>query len=343
MGDTFDIDYVAHEMGHQYGGNHTFSTNVEGSGVNVEPGSGSTIMGYAGITAQDVQPNSDDYFVYANIKQIQDNMINKTCPTRIALTNITPVVNAGLDYTIPKSTPFILTGVATDGNGDSLTYCWEQNDTATTQTGAASAASATKTGGPNWRSYSPVATPVRYCPPLTRVVANQSTTQGTEITVEALSSVARTLNFVFTARDNFAGAGQTNSDGMTVTVNGTAGPFLVASPNTAVSWTVGTNQNVTWNVAGTTTNGVNAQYVDIYLSTDGGFTYPILLASKVPNDGSETITVTGAAHSAQASAASSTVKHAVSPSILIVVPIYNDRSVLVDIIVVSPGVQDLKT
>lgn len=291
MGDTFDIDYVAHEMGHQYGGNHTFSTNVEGSGVNVEPGSGSTIMGYAGITAQDVQPNSDDYFVYANIKQIQDNMINKTCPTRIALTNVTPVVNAGLDYTIPKSTPFILTGVATDGNGDALTYCWEQNDSATNQTGAASAASATKTGGPNWRSYSPVATPVRYCPPLARVVANQSTTQGTEITVEALSSVARTLNFVFTARDNFAGAGQTNSDGMTVTVNGTAGPFLVASPNTAVSWTVGTNQNVTWNVAGTTTNGVNAQYVDIYLSTDGGFTYPILLASKVPNDGSETITV----------------------------------------------------
>ncbi|WP_333876639.1 zinc-dependent metalloprotease [Flavobacterium sp.] len=291
MGDTFDIDYVAHELGHQFGGNHTFSNNVEGSGVNVEPGSGSTIMGYAGITAQDVQPNSDDYFVYASIKQIQDNMVNKTCPTRVTLTNVAPVVDAGLDYTIPRSTPFVLTGIASDANGDELTYCWEQNDSATTQTGTASAASATKTGGPNWRSYDPVSSASRYFPPLARVVANQSTTQGTDIIVEALSSVARTLNFVLTVRDNFAGAGQTNSDAMRVTVNGTAGPFLVSVPNTAVSWTVGTNQTVTWAVAGTTANGVNAQYVDIFLSTDGGFTYPIQLASKVPNDGSETITV----------------------------------------------------
>jgi subtilisin-like proprotein convertase family protein len=291
MGDTFDIDYVAHELGHQFGGNHTFSHNVEGSGVNVEPGSGSTIMGYAGITARDVQSNSDDYFVYATIKQIEDNMIGKTCPTRVTLTNITPVVNAGLDYTIPKSTPFVLTGVASDGNGDLLTYCWEQNDTATTQTGAASAASATKTGGPNWRSYNPVSSPQRYFPPIDRVIANQSTTQGLEIAVEALSSVARTLDFVLTVRDNFAGAGQTKSDDMIVTVDAISGPFLVLTPNTSLSWTVGSNQTVTWDVAGTTANGVNAQYIDIFLSTDGGFTYPIQLASKVPNDGSEVITV----------------------------------------------------
>ncbi len=290
-GDTFDIDYVAHELGHQFGGNHTFSMNVEGSGVNVEPGSGSTIMGYAGITSQDVQPNSDDYFVYASIKQVQDNMEGKTCPTRTVLTNGAPVVNAGLDYTIPKSTPFVLTGSAIDPNGNPLTYCWEQNDTATTQTGAASAASATKAGGPNWRSYDPVTTSTRYFPLLARVIANQSTTQGTEIAVEALSSVARTLNFVLTARDNVAGFGQTGSDATIITVNASAGPFLVTVPNTAVSWAVGSNQSVTWNVAGTTTNGVNATYVDVYLSTDGGLTYSILLASKVPNDGTETITV----------------------------------------------------
>ena len=290
-GDTFDIDYVAHELGHQFGGNHSFSQNVEGSGVNVEPGSGSTIMGYAGITSQDVQPNSDDYFVYGNVKQIQDNMVGKTCPVRTTLTNVAPVVDAGADYTIPKSTPFILDGTATDTDGDVLTYCWEQNDTATSQTGANSAASATKTGGPNWRSYSPVATSKRYCPPLARVIANANTTQGAEIVVEALSSVARTLNFVLTARDNYAGAGQTKSDAMLVTVSAAAGPFLVSVPNTAVDWPVGTSQDVTWDVAGTTANNVNAATVDIYLSTDGGLTYPVQLASAVANDGSETITV----------------------------------------------------
>lgn len=290
-GDNFDIDYVVHELGHQFGGNHSFSNSVEGTGVNVEPGSGSTIMGYAGITSQDVQPHSDDYFVYGNVKQIQDNMVGKTCPVRTTLTNVAPVVNAGADYTIPKSTPFILDGTATDANGDALTYCWEQNDTATNQTGANSAASATKTGGPNWRSYSPVATSKRYCPPLARVIANSNTTQGAEIVVEALSSVARTLNFVLTARDNYAGAGQTKSDAIVVTVSAAAGPFLVSVPNTAVDWAVGTNQDVTWDVAGSTANNVNAATVDIYLSTDGGYTYPIQLASAVANDGSETITV----------------------------------------------------
>ena len=291
MGDNFDIDYVVHEMGHQFGGNHSFSHNVEGSGVNVEPGSGSTIMGYAGITTRDVQQHSDAYFVYGNVRQIQENMVGKTCPTRTPLNHGAPIVNAGLNYTIPKSTPFVLTGSATDSNGDTLSYCWEQNDTATTQTGANSAASATKTGGPNWRSYSPVATPVRYFPPLSRVVANFSTTQGLEIVTEALSSVARDLNFVLTARDNYPGAGLTGSAPMKVSVNATAGPFLVSSPNTVVSWVVGSNQTITWAVAGTTANNVNAAFVDIFLSTDGGFTYPIQLASQVPNDGSEVITV----------------------------------------------------
>src|SRR5690606_36636139 len=108
MGDNFDIDYVAHELGHQFGANHTFSNGVEGTGVNVEPGSGSTIMGYAGITFQDIANHSDDYFVYASIKQIQDNMVSKTCPVVTNLSNDAPVINAGNDYTIPKGSPFVL-------------------------------------------------------------------------------------------------------------------------------------------------------------------------------------------------------------------------------------------
>lgn len=294
QGDNFDIDYVAHEMGHQFGGNHTFSNNVEGSGVNVEPGSGSTIMGYAGITAQDIADHSDDYFVYATIKQIQDNMVGKTCPVRTTLTNTAPVMDAGKDYIIPKSTPFILTGSGTDANGDAIAYCWEQNDTATTQTGANSQANATKTGGPNWRSYDPTSSPSRFCPPLDRVVANQLVTTFSGIRSEAVSSVARDLNFVLTGRDNLLGVGQTNTDGMTVTVSGVAGPFLVSVPNTNVSWEAGSNQTVTWAVAGTTENGVDAAYVDIYLSTNGGLSFPTLLAGNVPNDGAETITIPNA-------------------------------------------------
>ncbi len=291
MGDNFDIDYVAHEMGHQFGGNHTFSFDVEGSGVNVEPGSGSTIMGYAGITAQDIQAHSDDYFVYASIKQVQDNMVGKSCPVRTPIANLAPVMDAGIDYIIPKTTPFILTGSGTDPNGDAITYCWEENDTATTQSGANSQASATKAGGPNWRSYDPTTSPSRFCPPLARVVANQLTSVFGSIKTEAVSSVGRDLNFVLTGRDNVLGIGQANSDAMKVTVTAAAGPFLVTSPNTAVSWEAGSNQTVTWNVAGTDANGVNAAYVDIFLSTDGGVSFPVLLASQVPNDGSEVVTL----------------------------------------------------
>ena len=291
QGDNFDIDYVAHEMGHQFGGNHTFSNNVEGSGVNVEPGSGSTIMGYAGITAQDIADHSDDYFVYASIKQIQDNMVGKTCPVRTTLTNTAPMMDAGKDYIIPKSTPFILTGSGTDANGDAIAYCWEQNDTATTQTGTNSQANATKTGGPNWRSYDPTSSPSRYCPQLERVVANQLVTTFGTIRSEAVSSVARELNFVLTGRDNLLGVGQTNTDAMKVTVSGVAGPFLVNVPNTNVSWEAGSNQTVTWAVAGTTANGVDAAYVDIYLSTNGGLSFPTLLAGNVPNDGIESVSI----------------------------------------------------
>jgi chitodextrinase len=290
-GDIFDIDYVAHEMGHQFGANHTFSMSNEGTGVNMEPGSGSTIMGYAGITSQDVQPNSDVYFHAASIQQVTNNVKAKTCQTNTATGNAVPTAVAGLDYTIPKSTPFMLTGSGTDANGDVLTYCWEQFDNAaSTATGASSAASATRTSGPTFRSYNPTTSPVRYFPNMSRVLAGATTTAGTEITVEALPSVARTMNFRLTVRDNRAGGSANNSDDMIVTVNGTAGPFSVSAPNTAVSYVGGSSQTVTWVVGGTTANGVNCANVDILLSTDGGSTWSTLLAA-TPNDGTQAVTI----------------------------------------------------
>ena len=290
-GDAFDIDYVAHELGHQFGANHTFSMSNEGTGANMEPGSGSTIMGYAGITSQDVQMNSDPYFHAISIQQVTNNIKSKTCPTVTATGNSIPTANAGLDYTIPKSTPFMLTGSGTDANGDALTYIWEQFDNASSsQTGASSAASATKTSGPTFRSYSPTTSPTRYFPNMSRVLAGATTTSGSEIVVEALPSVARTLNFRFTVRDNRAGGSANNSDDMKITVNATAGPFTVTTPNTAVSYAGGSTQTITWNVAGTTANGVNCANVDILISTNGGSTWSTLLVA-TPNDGTQAVTI----------------------------------------------------
>ncbi len=305
QGDNFDIDYVVHEVGHQLGGNHTFSNSNEGAGVSKEVGSGITIMGYAGITGQDLAPHSIDIFHETSIEQIQNNLVTKTCPvtTSISANNATPVIAAIGNYIIPISTPFVLTGVATDANvGDALTYCWEQNDDGGSSTGANSSASITKTVGPNFLSWSPTASPSRYFPKLTSTIANSATTSqvggDAGMLSEALSSVVRTLNFRLTVRDNSPYSstapikvGQTAFTDMVVTTTTASGPFLVSTPNTAVSWVVGTNQTVTWAVAGTTGNGVNCSFVDVFLSTDGGLTYPIQLANKVPNDGSETVTV----------------------------------------------------
>ena len=305
QGDNFDIDYVVHEIGHQLGGTHTFSNSNEGSGTNMEVGSGVTIMGYAGITANDVAAHSIDKYHAVTIAQIQANLATKTCPisTNISSNNAAPTVNAGADYLIPKSTPFILTAVGVDANsGDALTYSWEQYDDGAGSTGAASSASPTKTVGPNFISWNDKVTPSRYFPKIESIVANSPTTSqvlgDSGMLSEALSSVSRDLNFRVTVRDNVpysASApikvGQTNFDDMKLTIESLAGPFVVTSPNTAESWTAGTNQNVTWNVSGTTSYGINASFVDLFLSTDGGFTYPIQLANKVPNDGSETVMI----------------------------------------------------
>ncbi len=297
QGDNFDIDYVVHEMGHQLGGNHTFSMTLEGTGVNKEIGSGITIMGYAGITSQDVAPHSIDTFHEANIAQIQTNLATKTCPVTTVMTaNHPPVVAPVGNYTIPITTPFTLKGSATDLENDPLTYQWEQNDNSTTS-GAASIASPTKATGPNWLTFRPSTSGTRTFPQMSTVLAGLFVTPvlpggdpGTDI--EALSSVSRTLNFRLTVRDNNpyvpgVKTGQTQFTDTVITVSNAGGPFKVTSPNTNVSYTANTFQTITWSVANTTAAPFSVANVKISLSTDGGATFPTVLAASTPNDGTE--------------------------------------------------------
>jgi len=304
QGDNFDIDYVVHEMGHQLGANHTFSMSLEGTGQNKEVGSGITIMGYAGITSQDVAPHSIDIFHATSIEQIQANLANKTCPisTDITGNNVAPVLGAVTNYTIPISTPFVLTGSSTDANGDALTYCWEQNDNATTS-GTSSVASPTKATGPNWLSFRPSTSPSRTFPKLSTILSGLMVTPplpggDAGANIEALSSVSRTLNFRLTVRDNHffsatapVSVGQTAFTDVVVTVTNTAGPFQVTSPNSNITWSAGGTATVNWSVNGTNGGSVNCAAVNILLSTDGGNTFPVVLASATSNDGSEIVPV----------------------------------------------------
>ncbi|MFZ2362100.1 MAG: reprolysin-like metallopeptidase [Anaerolineae bacterium] len=290
VGDPFDVDYVAHEIGHQFGGNHSFNGNAgscaggnRNGSTAYEPGSGSTVMAYAGICgAQNLQPNSDDYFHGVNLDEIVAYSTvgsGNGCPAVAPTGNQAPLVTvAPGGFTIPSQTPFSLTGSASDPNGDALTYNWEEFDLGT------AGAPNNPLNPPFFRSWPSVASPARTFPRLSDLV-NNSTVIG-----EVLPNVTRALNFRLTVRDNRLGGGGVNSANVSFNVTTAAGPFAVTAPNTAVNWAGNSSQSVTWNVAGTTAAPVSCPTVDISLSTDGGFTYPIPLAVGVTNDGAQAVT-----------------------------------------------------
>lgn len=289
-GDNYDVAIVAHELAHQLGANHTFTYITESGNIaQIEPGSGSTIMSYAGKTVKDIQAYYDYYFHAISIQQVTDKIKTLTCGTNTVTSNAVPVVNAGLDYTIPMGTPFVLTGTATDANtADQLTYSWEQMDLGNATT---TVPAGTNTTGSLFRSYSPSTSSTRFFPALSTILSGSTSTNGYRIVSETLPMVARTLNFRLTVRDNKLGGGANNTDDVIITVDGAAGPFTVDSQNTTMTYTAGTTQSINWTVAGTNANGVNCANVDILLSTDGGSTFPITLATNTPNDGSQSVEI----------------------------------------------------
>ncbi|NNC69316.1 MAG: hypothetical protein HKN90_00680 [Flavobacteriaceae bacterium] len=297
VGDVFDVEYVAHEMGHQYGANHTFNGtagNCAGANRNgptaVEPGSGTTIMAYAGICApQNVQQNGDDYFHSISIKEMFAFISSgsSVCDDETAFINNAnaPLANAGSDFVVPVMTPLELKGQASDADGDVLTYTWEQIDNEIS--GISIPPSSTQTVGAVFRSLPPDDSLNRFLPDLNTVVnGNLSSTW------EVLPSVGRTMNFSFTVRDNALAEGQSASDETVITVDENSGPFLVTSQDAKdVYWAVGSSQTISWDVANTDVAPVNSPTVHILLSLDGGFTYPITLAASTPNDGNHIISV----------------------------------------------------
>lgn len=292
VGDPFDIDYVAHEMGHQFAGNHSFNGSAGScSGGNrnaataYEPGSGSTIMAYAGICSpQNLQNNSDPYFHVINFDEIV-NFTNfgggNSCAVITNTGNDAPTVTVPTGgFTIPRSTPFSLTGSAIDPNSDPLTYSWEQFDL-----GPAGAPASPSGNAPIFRVWNPTVSGTRYFPRLLNLINN------TSVIGEILPSYARTLTFRLVARDNRALGGGVNYAQVQFSVDGNSGPFAVTSPNTNVTWEGNTVQTITWNVTNTNIAPVNCANVRILLSTNGGQTFDVVVNTSTPNDGTEDVTL----------------------------------------------------
>ncbi|HTO15041.1 MAG TPA: zinc-dependent metalloprotease [Edaphocola sp.] len=296
IGDPFDVDYVSHEMGHQFGADHSFNvcSGTESQYSAYEPGGGTTIMAYAGIcgSINNVQMNSNDYFHKISLDDIQyffTNLSTGTCAVTDTGYNA-PVINViATNNTIPKLTPFELDYPSTtpDSIGNIVKGNIEQYNLGNFSKDED--LSPTFTTGPAFRSFTPDTITQRVFPRMTIVRSGLTGTRG-----ERLSEVGRAYKFAYNAREvRNDGWGAVNSSDVftNISVTSTAGPFVVLYPSVGDSIKKDDNNTIYWDVANTNLSPVNCATVDVYLSIDGGETFPIILASAIPNTGNAVISI----------------------------------------------------
>jgi len=290
IGDRFDVELVAHEIGHQFGAGHTFNStrgacfgNNRSPSSAVEPGSGSTIMSYAGTCGTDNLQNSHDHMFSSWSMEQVANEFNSgwggLCENPINEGNNEPSAIAAGTYEIPAHTPFELTGTGTDADaGDVLTYSWEQVDR-----GTASSVNVDTGDNAIFRTYLPVASPNRTFPRLSSILNNTSTLG------EVLPSTTRELNFRLTVRDQRGGTDDANVR-VNVTNSSTNG-FRITSHNSRQELEGRSRINFTWDTAGTQFAPISCSGVDILFSSNGGQSFPTRVLTATNNDGFATVTV----------------------------------------------------
>jgi len=286
---AFMVNTTAHEIGHQFNGGHSWSNcppamGQLSPGTAWEPGSGSTILSYAGACgSQNILGTNDDYFHVGNLEQFINYIQNTArCAQTEPSGNHAPDISVPLGdgLVIPIATPFELEGEATDEDGDIMTYAWEQMNL-----GPTSPVGEPSGNAPSFRSFPPSNSPKRLFPRLPAIIG------GIGSNVEVLPLYSRNLSFRFTVRDNHPGAGITVWEDISFNAVEEAGPFRVTAPNSLTFVEVGEELMLEWDVANTDAAPVNCQFVDIYFSADNGDNFDLLLKSATPNDGSEIIEI----------------------------------------------------
>jgi len=312
---VFSTQLVAHEIGHQFGMSHSYNSNIpvcttREYATSVEPGSGATIMSY-GFTCSNSDPSAgvtgnDDYhnnqsggfyvgpFLNFHIKSIEQSLnylASVNCNTLSPPGNALPLIAAmQTSYRIPKSTPFYLKGTATDADNDPLSYSWEGTNISDLQD-VADAPPPSLNGSiledpthpPFFRSYPPVAAGtdpgLRYYPLLSAILNGSNYAKG-----DKLPSVAYITTHTLSVRD---GNGGLTTEDVTVNIDN-SGPFLITNDPSGTH-NGGSSMTVTWSVNGTMAAPISCKLVDIWLSTDGGYTFTTQLATAVPNNGSVSV------------------------------------------------------